>query len=417
MRIVHAADLHLDSPLLGLERYDGAPVASIRSATRRAFVNLIDLCLQERAELLLIAGDLFDDDWKDYSTGLFFVSQLQRLSEVGTRVVTLRGNHDAVSHITRHLSLPAFASELSSRQPETLRFDDLGVAVHGKSYGERAETTNLALRYPDPIAGYFNVGLLHTSVSGRPGHEPYAPCTVSDLVSKGYDYWALGHVHQREVLCEAPFIVFPGNLQGRHLREPGPKGATVVHVEGGLIQSVEARDLSVVRFGDLVVEAGATDDPDTVTDAVARAIGQAVDEAEGRTLVLRAIVTGTTAAHSDFQREPDRWDSEIRARAAEYSDVWLAQVSVRTRPPVDLASVLGRGDAVGQVLAAVESARNDPERLAEFTELFSELRAKLPADVRHGSEGLRLEDPELMREVLAEVEQLLLVHLVEAPSP
>jgi DNA repair exonuclease SbcCD nuclease subunit len=305
VRIVHAADLHLDSPLVGLERYDGAPVHSIRSATRRAFSNLVELCLREQAALLLIAGDLFDDDWKDYSTGLFFVSQLQRLAESGTRVVTLRGNHDAVSHITRHLSLPEHVSELSSKRAETIRFDELRVAVHGKSYAERAETTNLALSYPDPVPGYFNIGLLHTSVSGRPGHEPYAPCSVADLVSRGYDSWALGHVHQREVLCETPWIVFPGNLQGRHLREPGPRGATVVHVEGGLVQRVEARDLSVVRFGDITVEAGLEDDADAITEAVARAIARAVVDAEGRTLVLRTIVSGVTAAHSAFQLEPE----------------------------------------------------------------------------------------------------------------
>jgi hypothetical protein len=414
VRIVHAADLHLDSPLVGLERYDGAPVASIRSATRRAFSNLVDLCQREQAALLLISGDLFDDDWKDYSTGLFFVSQLQRLSESGTRVVTLRGNHDAVSHITRHLSLPAHVRELSSKHAETVRFDDLGVAVHGKSYAERAETTNLALSYPDPVVGYFNVGLLHTSVSGRPGHEPYAPCTVSDLIGRGYDYWALGHVHQREVLCEHPWIVFPGNLQGRHLREPGPKGATVVDVEGGLVHSVEARDLSVVRFGDLDVEAAPEDDPETIVEAVARAIARAVDEAEGRTLVLRCVVTGTTQAHGALQLESDRWDSEIRGRSSEHSDVWLAQIAFRTAPPVDVSQVLARQDAVGQVLGAVERARRDPDRLAELAELFADLKAKLPADVRQGSEGLRLEDPELVREVLDEVEQLLLVHLVDS---
>jgi DNA repair exonuclease SbcCD nuclease subunit len=414
VRIVHAADLHIDSPLVGLERYDGAPVQSIRSATRRAFVNLIDLCLREEAALLLLAGDLFDDDWRDYSTGLFFVSELQRLAARGTRVVMVRGNHDAASHVTRHLSLPGHVTELSSKHAETVRLDDIGVAVHGKSYAERAESTNLSLLYPDPVPGYFNIGLLHTSVSGRPGHEPYAPCNVSDLVARGYDYWALGHVHQREVLCENPWIVFPGNLQGRHLRETGPKGATLVHVEGGFVERVEARDLSVVRFADVEVPAALDDDPETVIEAVARAVARAVDEAEGRALVLRAVVSGVTRAHAAFQLDRERWDSEIRARAAEHSDVWLAQVAFRTAPPIDLSAVRGRKDAVGELLLAVDQACNDPARLAEFAELFSDLRARLPADVRQGSEGVRLEDPELMREVLSEVEQLLLVHLVDA---
>src|SRR5690606_21208471 len=163
---------------------------------------------------------------------------------------------------------------------------------------------------PDALPGLFNIGLLHTSVGGRPGHEPYAPCSVSDLVAKGYDYWALGHVHQREVLCEAPWIVFPGNLQGRHHKAPGPKGATLVDVEGGLVRSVEARDLSVVRFVDVIVTAERDQDADAVIDAAQSALEREVALAEGRTLVARATLEGATRAHDAFKLEPERWDSE-----------------------------------------------------------------------------------------------------------
>jgi DNA repair exonuclease SbcCD nuclease subunit len=234
---------------------------------------------------------------------------------------------------------------------------------------------------------------------------------VADLVAKGYDYWALGHVHQREVLCEAPWIVFPGNLQGRHQKEPGPKGATLVDVEGGLVRRVEARELSVVRFADVVVEADRDADADTVTDSVQSAIEREVGLADGRTLVLRATVTGATHAHTAFKLEPERWDSEIRARGAEFSDVWLSRVRFATRPPLDTTRVYERQDAVGQVLRAVRTARSDPARAPEFSALFSELAAKLPSEVRAGSEGLRIDDPGLLAEVLEEVEQLLLVQL------
>src|SRR5690606_2935920 len=94
----------------------------------------------------------------------------------------------------------------------------------------------------------FNIGLLHTCATGRAGHEPYAPCRLSTLLSKGYDYWALGHVHQREVLHEHPWVVFPGNLQGRHMKEVGEKGATIVDVEAGRVVDVQHRALDVVRF-------------------------------------------------------------------------------------------------------------------------------------------------------------------------
>ena len=148
MKIVHAADLHIDSPLRGLSRYPNAPVDVIRNATRRAFENLIDLCLQERVALLLLAGDVFDGNWRDYSTGMFFAAQLARLRQGGVRVVTVRGNHDAKSQITRELRLPENVTELSTRKPETKVFEDLGIAVHGQGFAAREVPEDLVVRYP-----------------------------------------------------------------------------------------------------------------------------------------------------------------------------------------------------------------------------------------------------------------------------
>jgi len=120
MKVVHAADIHLDSPLCGLARYEGAPVERIRGATRRALENLVGLCEQEQAGLLLIAGDLFDGDWRDYSTGLFFVAQMARLRKSGVQVVMLRGNHDAESQVCKSLRLPDNVHELSTRKAQTI---------------------------------------------------------------------------------------------------------------------------------------------------------------------------------------------------------------------------------------------------------------------------------------------------------
>src|SRR5687767_8508980 len=140
MKWVHAADLHLDSPLRGLERYEGAPVERIRTATRRAMQNLVALCVEEKAGLLLLAGDLFDGAWKDYSTGLFFAARMSELREAGVRVVIVRGNHDAASAITKSLRLPENVKELSARRPETVVIEEMGIAVHGQSFPTRAVT-------------------------------------------------------------------------------------------------------------------------------------------------------------------------------------------------------------------------------------------------------------------------------------
>ncbi len=166
-KFIHAADIHLDSPLLGLDQYEGAPVETIRGATRRAFSNLVQLAIRERVDFVILAGDIYDGDWLDYNTGLFFVKEVRELERAGIQVVLIRGNHDAESRITRRLTLPDKVHELPPDGPATFRFESLRVAVHGQSYPHQAETRNLAAGYPPPISGYFNIGVLHTALNGR----------------------------------------------------------------------------------------------------------------------------------------------------------------------------------------------------------------------------------------------------------
>jgi exonuclease SbcD len=416
VKLVHAADLHLDSPLLGLERYPGAPVDAIRGATRRAFENLMALCLEERAALLLIAGDVYDGDWKDYSTGLFFASQLLRLREAGTRVVMVRGNHDAASQITRHLELPAHVFELAHQRPETRLFDDLGVAVHGQSFPQRSVPADLASGYPRPVPGAVNVGLLHTSLTGREGHADYAPSSVETLRARGYDYWALGHVHRREVVSQDPFIVFPGNLQGRQWREAGEKGATLIDVTGGRIASVEHRPLDVVRWAVCDVDATGAASGDDGAPLSRQAVARAVERADGRTLAARLVLRGATRAHGALVAEAERWDAQIRLAAGEAGgeDVWVERVAVQTTSELDLSRLAERQDAVGQLVRALAGVRGSIGQRSELLALFGDLATKLPLEAREGPDALRLDDPACIEDALADVEGLLLPDLLSS---
>src|SRR3954447_2756218 len=163
MKLVHAADIHLDSPMHGLTAYDTAPVDELRLATRAALRGLVDLCLDEQADALLIGGDLYDGDWHDYATGAHFVREAQRLREAGITVVVVTGNHDAASRITKALRLPEGVHVLPVDAPGTVVFEDLGLAVHGQGYATAAVTEDLSRAYPAPLSGLVNVGLLHTS--------------------------------------------------------------------------------------------------------------------------------------------------------------------------------------------------------------------------------------------------------------
>jgi DNA repair protein SbcD/Mre11 len=229
-KFIHAADIHLDSPMRKLDYYEGVPVEKFRQATRRAFENLIQLAISESVAFVVIAGDLYDGDWKDYNTGLYLVSQMSRLRDAGISVFIVTGNHDAASNITKTLRFPDNVKIFPSDKPATFQMENLKVAIHGQSFASPAVKKDLASDYPKPIEGYYNIGLLHTCATGRAGHEPYAPCSPEDLKNKGYDYWALGHVHNHEVIEKYPPIVFSGNIQGRHPRETGPKGCVMVTV-------------------------------------------------------------------------------------------------------------------------------------------------------------------------------------------
>ncbi|HEX4478790.1 MAG TPA: DNA repair exonuclease [Polyangiaceae bacterium] len=415
MKLVHAADLHLDSPLTGLEAYEGAPVEAIRSATRRAFQNLVSLCLEEEVALLLLAGDIYDGNWKDYSTGLFFAAELSRLATAGIDVVMVRGNHDAASNITRHLSLPKHVIELSTTRAETRVFEDRGVAVHGQSFRDRSVQVDLAANYPAPVPGLFNVGLLHTSLTGREGHHDYAPCSLETLRARGYDYWALGHVHRREIVSEAPYIVYPGNLQGRHHQETGPKGATVITVSDGRVASVEARVLDVFRFGSADVDVTDAASPDDVVDLARAALDREVAEAEGRPLGARVILRGATRAHAALFAEPERWENQIRLEAtAEHgAELWIERVRFATSLPLAAGDLEARDDAVGQVIRAIRASRNETgdERLVR---IFDELKKKLPLEVRDGPDPILLDDPRFIEALFDDVERMLVPGLASA---
>ncbi|HEX4354549.1 MAG TPA: DNA repair exonuclease [Polyangiales bacterium] len=409
MKFVHAADLHLDSPLRGLARNVSVPIERVRTATRRALSNLVELCIEEEARLLVLAGDLYDGDWRDYSTGLYFAHQMARLREAGVQVAMIRGNHDAASQITKNLRLPDNVRELSYREAETVCFDDLGIALHGQSFATRAVLQNLAESYPARVPHLLNIGLLHTSINGREGHEPYAPCSIDLLKSKGYDYWALGHVHAREVVCDAPWIVFPGNLQGRHARETGEKGATVVHYDEHGVRSVEARALDVVRYATSSIDLGEVTSYDDALDRVRLGLARELERADGRMIGVRIVLTGATPLHARLVCD-DGFVEHGRALALDLGgeEMFIEKAIVRTSAQRD--AEIGEGP-LAELLAAIESTRRDETALSELVGELSDLRPKLPPELREGEDGLRLDDPQFLASQLDAIEQLLITRL------
>ncbi|MEM9190972.1 MAG: DNA repair exonuclease [Myxococcota bacterium] len=411
MRLLHTADLHIDSPLRGLSRHEGAPVARIRGATRAAFQNVVDVALEERVDAVLVAGDVFDGDWRDYSTGLFFVAELQRLRDAAIPVFLLRGNHDAASQVSRHLELPAGCHLFSSDAPHTIVDERLGLAVHGQSFAKRVVTDDLAAAYPSALDGFFNVGLLHTALTGRVGHAPYAPTRVETLRAKGYEYWALGHVHQREIVADDPPIVFPGNPQGRHINEPGPRGVTLVDVSDNRVVGLSERITDVVRFAHLRIDASLCPFAEDVIDRAYEALRNATEEAGDRLVCCRITIEGPTEAHAALYADPLHWESQLRAAAFGLDEVWIERVRFRTEARVDRKSLAQRDDALGQLLRSLDALRENNEDLESLGAEFRELEKRLPAQLR-SELGTGLHHADYLRERLSEVEGTLLPRLL-----
>jgi DNA repair exonuclease SbcCD nuclease subunit len=380
---IHAADLHLGSPFQGLALKDAEVAAVFVEASRRAFSALVGQAIERRVDFFIIAGDVYDGDWKDNKIGLFFNREMARLERSGIPVFLLRGNHDAASVITKTITLPGNVVEFPTGTPGSFRLEAIGVALHGQGFAERATTANLALGYPPPERGWFNIGVLHTSLTGREPHEPYAPCSVEDLRSRGYDYWALGHVHDYEEVATDPWVIFPGNLQGRSIRERGAKGAVLVSVEDGRIRH-ERLIVDEARFAQVEVGVGADDDQAAILGKVERAVLPLVTDLEGgRMMALRVRLVGATPLYADIAAGRQQWRDEVEAACHRvHEDIWLEKLELRLVPPS--AAVDARPGASLDLAQLLAGRAGEADITVEAGRLVAEIAARLPNGVGAG---------------------------------
>jgi exonuclease SbcD len=415
-KFIHAADVHLDSPLRGLSKYESAPVESLRNACRKAFENLIDLAIEEKVAFVLLAGDLYDGEWKDYSTGIFLSRQMGRLGKNGIPVFAVAGNHDAANRMTKALDVPSNMKILSARKVETIRLDNCSVAIHGRSFGTQHIDKNIAVEYGAAEKGIFNIGLLHTSLDGREGHAPYAPCKIDDLRSKGYQYWALGHVHKQEIVSVDPYIVFPGSIQGRHIRETGAKGCVLVTVEDGSVSEIEMCPLDVLRWVYCRVDLADASDMTEVLERTRMFISNEVASAEGRPVAMRIRFEGATAISNELAAYPERFEQRIRALGAEIAgdDLWIEKVEIATVSKLDLDAVLAEGSAFGKLLEGILATPSEPEEISGLKEVVAGVRQKIPSEAFGNESQLNLDESQTLERLVDEAKQMLAGRLLTA---
>jgi exonuclease SbcD len=414
-KFIHAADIHLDSPLQGLSRYESAPVDSIRNACRRAFKNLIDLAIEEKVAFILLAGDLYDGNWKDYSTGIFLSQQMGKLNQHDIKVFAVAGNHDAANRMTKALDTPSNMKILSGGKVETIKLEELSVAIHGRSFKTQHVDENLAAGFCAAEKGMFNIGLLHTSLDGREGHANYAPCTLDDLRSKGYQYWALGHIHKQEIVSKDPFVVFPGCIQGRHIREIGPKGCVVVTVEEETVTEIEKISLDVLRWTQTEIDLTDIEEQRDVLEKVRGIIEQERASAEDRPLAMRIKLKGATKLSNQLAAFQERLEQQIKALGAETADdeLWIERVENITTGKHDLETALADDNALGNFLKAIISTPDEADQINGLEDKIAELRQKVPPEAFGTDTILDLNDNQIIKRITKEAKKMLIGRMLE----
>lgn len=389
-RFVHTADLHLDSPLVSLALRNPDLAAELGTATRAAVTRIVDLCLAEAVDALLIAGDLWDGSQTSAKTPGFLKQELVRLSEAGIRVFLIRGNHDAESKIRKELELPDGATLFGTRAgTERFEVDGHMIAVHGLSFGEGAVPDSLLPQYPAPVPGAFNIGMMHTSLNGSAGHDVYAPCRVGDLDAHGYDYWALGHIHKRSQHLGRAAVVMPGIPQGRDIGEAGGCSVTLATLDAGGLR-LDQRVVATLRFERVAVDLTGVADWGGVVAALAAAVRAAGGAARAEAhLVLRLQLVGATPLAFRVARDLDRLTDEAVAVAESLGGVWIDKTENRT------AAEGSTGTSLPEDLVRIvtDDLPEDAGFMAALAEAAQGLIADLPPDLR----GLLGDDPAAMQ--------------------
>lgn len=368
---IHAADLHIDSPFKGISAESSELAGQLQKSTFKAYEALIEACMDHEVDFLLVAGDVYDGADRSLGAQLRFHGGLKRLAEAGIRSFVVHGNHDPLDGRVSTLNWPDEV-KVFGKTAETVTIEVGGEAVAsvaGVSFPKKDVRTNLAKKLEPGPPGLFQIGLLHCNVGSATGHEPYAPCELSDLKSSGMNYWALGHVHTRQILSKDPLVVYPGNPQGRSIREQEARGCYLVRVDADGDVELEFIPLDVVRWHETSVSIEALE----TLDALDRRLGETLDDlsaaAEGRGIVCRLKVLGRGPLYSDLHAEDAGDDLLLRLRDR-FSGldplVWVQRIEMNCRPEVDLAERAGRGDLLAEVLTVAQEHSASTEGLAQL---------------------------------------------------
>lgn len=414
MRFIHAADLHLDSPFQGLLTQAPAIADTLRTATFDAYQTLIQLCIKEKVQFLLIAGDVYDGTDRSLRAQLRFRDGLATLAAHGIHSFIVHGNHDPMDGWSSSIEWPAGVHVFGGERVESVPWGADGTplaCISGISYPKRSERRNLARLFQPEQPDLFQIALLHCNCGGDLNHEAYAPCGLDDLTRLDFNYWALGHVHKPRILNRDPFVAYSGNTQGRSIREQGACGCWLVKVRDGRQVESEFRPLDVVRWATAEVMIHGLESIDALDLAIADKLDELREGNDGRPLICRLALTGRGPLYRELSHNQAHEEMLARVRetgVAADPFVWVQSLELDCRPELDLERRSQSRDLLGQVLSFAREMREGGDLRQELAPalagLFEDGRAR---------KALSALTPEELERLLGEAE-LLCVDLLEA---
>ncbi|WP_449539298.1 metallophosphoesterase family protein [Ferdinandcohnia sp. Marseille-Q9671] len=356
LSFLHIADLHLDSPFLGLSNLPSEIFKRVQESTFTSFAGLIDIAIEKKVDFVVIAGDIFDGEDRSLRAQSRFRREMERLQEHQIKAFVIHGNHDHLGGTWPQFEWPSNVHVFTSENVDAIPYQKNGellAYIYGFSYGRRAVLENKTPFYCKKEGALFHIGLLHGSKEGENAHSRYAPFLLSELQQKGFDYWALGHIHTREILSQDPPIIYPGNIQGRHRKETGDKGGYVVKLSNA------GTTYTFVSTADLIWEHTTLDV--TGLDTFDKLVDQTLSHMDmlrndNKGLFLTIEYNGTGPLHEMLQEKTMQEDllSLLNEEIVGRNFVYIVDIKVNTNLKIEREKLKQDSHFIGDLLENME---------------------------------------------------------------
>ena len=377
IKFIHAADLHIESPYRGVSNLNPELGERLIQLGFKAFDNLIEACIVHEIDFLLIAGDSFDSENASLSAQFRFLRGLQKLTAQNIPVYIVCGNHDPLSSWIKEINLPEHVHVFQGnevQQAEVLKEGKTLVHIYGVSFEDKVENRSLEEQFRAEDKSVFSIGLLHGTFAGIQHKNPYCPMTLDQLKRSGMHYWALGHIHKREVVHELkPTVIYPGNLQGRHFNETGKKGAYVVEVDDKNTVTPTFISLSEVVF--LREEIMLTEDESlpSLSDKIEGLKGRCIDEFGS--VLLRLTLKGNTPLYEELRdaRQLNTFADTLNEGVNYQADfAFISRIENKTQPLINWEERKQGDDFVADLIRKYEAIQADDTTQQEIIQSILE---------------------------------------------